>query len=955
MARSRLFRSRLFLRLFSAILLTLGLFSTAVYVFSVPLIEDKAYEIERDASRTILDNVFELVSRIRVGLEEQRAGTVDSYKTRLRDMVTAAVGLIDHIHARADRGEIGRDEAKRLVAEGLQALRYGNEGYIWATDYDSVIVSHPSPDYLGRNASMLQDNMGRHILPTIIATARREGEGFQTYPWWRPNGDERAPKLSYFRDLPERGIIVGTGAYLEDVDAEVERRKAEAIEDLRQGLRKLRIARTGYLYIFDSANRMIIHPNANIEGAAFGDMRNTATGNSIAEDLKLAAARGEPLTYLWDKPADPGNYAYEKISWVRHFEGFDWYIASSVYVEELRRSSVVLGNRILAIAVTLMLAGGLLGYVAVRRLVRPLHRLAETAAQVRAGDLDAATGIARDDEIGLLATAFDGMVGRVRDNIATLDSRVRERTAALEDANARLRQSMASQDTARRALAEAEERQRVILDAIPASIAGLDRAERLTFANRRWAELVGRGKEEVIGHELIAIVGRRAHEALAPHLDRCRAGESVTFEYSLPRGGGTLVTKTTLIPHRGEDGSVSGLFVLTLDITDEKQTERQLIEAQRLKAVGQLSGGLAHDFNNLLSIIIGNLSAARDRYAGVEGLDAYLEPAQRAGRRGADITARLLAFSRQQPLKPEPIELCGLLRDMAVLLRRSFPSNIAIAVPDEGRDCWTIADQTQLENALVNLAINARDAMPDGGRLAILVGVRTVTDPLPFDEPVRPDDYLEIRVTDSGSGFTAEALARAVEPFFTTKTLGSGLGLSMVYGFVKQSRGYFHIDSRPGQGTAVTLLLPRAEPVARLPEPAPNPLSTLPDAPDGGWRGQLALVAEDNDDVRQVMRQQLVELGFSVVEASGGDEAAELVEQIDGLTLLVSDIVMPGLSGIELARRARILRPAMRVVLVSGFSVEYGELAPDTVILRKPWDKRDLVAAIGRAREPATA
>ncbi len=219
---------------------------------------------------------------------------------------------------------------------------------------------------------------------------------------------------------------------------------------------------------------------------------------------------------------------------------------------------------------------------------------------------------------------------------------------------------------------------------------------------------------------------------------------------------------------------------------------------------------------------------------------------------------------------------------------------------------------------------------------------------------MRPDDYLEIRVTDSGSGFTAEALARAVEPFFTTKALGSGLGLSMVYGFVKQSRGYFHIDSRPGQGTAVTLLLPRAEPVARLPDPAPNPLSAAPDAPDGGWRGQLALVAEDNDDVRQVMRQQLIELGFSVVEASGGDEAAELVEQIDGLTLLVSDIVMPGLSGIELARRARILRPAMRVVLVSGFSVEYGELAPDTVILRKPWDKRDLVAAIGRAKEPAT-
>jgi PAS domain S-box-containing protein len=936
-------RSPLFLRLFSAILISLGLFSAAAYVFSVPFIEEKAYEIERDASRTILDNVFELVSRIRGGLEEQRSTTVESYKTRLRDVLELAVGYIEHVHARADRGEITAEEARREAMEGLHAFRYGNGDYVWAIGYDSVILSHPSPDYQGRKSDDLRDNLGRHILPTIVATAKREGEGFQTYPWWRPNGDERAPKLSFFKDLPRRGIIVGTGAYLADVDAEVERRKAEAIEDLRQALRKLRIARTGYLYIFDSANRMIIHPNSNIEGTAFGDRLNSATGRPIAEDLKAAAARGEPLTYLWDKPDDPGNYAYEKISWVRHFEGFDWYIASSVYVDELRRSSVVLGNRILAIGMALMAAGSLLGYIAVGRLVRPLRRLADTAAQVRAGDLGAQSGIRRGDEIGLLASAFDGMVRQLRDTVATLDSRVRDRTAAL---------------------AEAETRQRVILDAIPACIAGLDRDGRLTFANLRWAELVGRDKAEVIGRDLAAVVGRRAMAALRPHLDRCLSGEVVTFEYAFPRDSRDMVTKTTLIPHRGEghrregraeagagQGLVAGLFVLTLDITDEKQTERQLVEAQRLKAVGQLSGGLAHDFNNLLSIIIGNLAAARERYAAVKGLDAYLEPAQRAGRRGADITARLLAFSRQQPLKPEPIELCGLLRDMAVLLRRSFPSSIAIGVPEEGRECWTIADQTQLENALVNLAINARDAMPNGGRLDIAVGIRRVEDTLSFDEPVRPDDYLEIRVTDTGTGFTPEALARAVEPFFTTKTLGSGLGLSMVYGFVKQSRGYLRIDSRPGEGTAVTLLLPRAEPVARLLDAEPATVEPL----GGGWSGQLALVAEDNDDVRQVMRQQLVDLGFSVVEAASGDEAAELVEQIDGLSLLVSDIVMPGLSGVELARRARLLRPDMRVVLVSGFTVEYGDIPADAVILSKPWDKRDLVAAIGHAAQPAPA
>ncbi|MBX9634703.1 MAG: cache domain-containing protein, partial [Magnetospirillum sp.] len=388
-------RSRLFLRLFSTVLFILGLFSSAAYLLSVPLIEEKAYEIELDASSTILDNVFELVSKIRGGLDEQRAITVDSYKSQLRNVVSLAAGYVEYVFGRMDRGEISETEARRLVFDGLKAFKYGNDDYVWVTDYNSVLLSHPDPTFQGRDASNLRDDSGNLILPTIIETARREGEGFHTYPWQRLNTAQPIQKISYFRDMPHRGIVVGTGTYMADIDAEVSRRKAEAIEDLRQALRNIRIARTGYVYIFDAANNMVIHPNANIEGTAFGTLINPTTHRPISEDLKEAAAKGTHLTYLWDKPSDPGNYAYEKISWVRHFDGFDWYIASSVYVEELRRSSTVLGNRILAIAVAIMLLGGGVGYLGSRWLVRPLHRLAETAALVRAGDLDAESGIVR--------------------------------------------------------------------------------------------------------------------------------------------------------------------------------------------------------------------------------------------------------------------------------------------------------------------------------------------------------------------------------------------------------------------------------------------------------------------------------------------------------------------------------------------------------------------------------
>lgn len=791
-------RSRLFLRLLTSVLLLVILFSSANYLLSVPLVKEKAYQIELDASRTILDNVHVTVRKIRSNLDEQRASIVENFKAEMRTKVSLAAGYIDYVLGRVDRGEITRAEADRLIHDGLRAFKSGADDYIWLTNYDSVLLSHPHPELAGDT----QDEHGREVVPIIVDKARREGEGYHTYPWPRSGGDRAARKMSYFRHLPKHGLIVGTGSFLDDIDAVVERRMQAAVEDLRQALRNIRIARTGYVFIFDSSRRMIIHPNSNIEGTAFGTLKDPATDEYIGDALMKAAREDRYRRYLWDKPSDPNNYAYEKISWVRHVEGLDWYIASSVYEEELRSSSVVLGNRLFAVSLAVMALGAGLGYLGARRLARPLRQLADTAAQVRAGNLDARSGIVRNDEIGDLAVTFDAMIQRVKDDIATLDSRVKERTAALE-------------------------------------------------------------------------------------------------------------------------------------------------EAERLKAVGQLAGGLAHDFNNLLTIILGNLAVARERFAGLSELHAYLDPAQRASRRGADITARLLAFARRQPLKPQPVDVHALVREMAVLLSRSLPASIAIATPGPDEPVWAVADPTQLENALVNLSLNSRDAMPDGGTLTIAIQPRLDVDGAGFDEAPAPGRYVEIRVGDTGRGFAPGAADRAFEPFFTTKALGSGLGLSMVYGFVKQSGGYIRIESTTGRGTTVTLLLPQAE--------APAPVAA--DAPDEpvpavNWNGMLALVVEDDTDVRLVMRQQLMDFGLSVIEAESGDEAMELIEQLDDLRLVVSDVVMPGVSGLTLARHLRATRPDVQVILVSGFSTEAIDDGEGLVILGKPWEKCDLATAI---RLPCTA
>ncbi len=941
-------KSRLFLEIFSALMLVVAVLAGAVWAFTVPLVERKAYEIEMAAGRTILDNVFEMASKMAGRLDETRDITLKSFEGQLRAAVSLAVALIEGVEARRARGEITAEEADRLAFDTLRTIKWGNDDYIWVSDYASRILSHPDPRWHGRNVADVKDETGETIIPRVIDVARKAGEGSTIYDWTRLGATKPSRKLSYFRDLPALGIVVGAGAYLDDIDAEVERRRVGAIDDMRRALREIRIARTGYAYIFDAANNMIIHPNANIEGTEFTARNDPATGRPIAEELRAVADADRPLHYLWDKPSDPGNYVYEKISWVRHFKEFDWYIASSVYVEELKSSSEVLSRRILAITAGVALLAALFAGFGIWHLVEPLRRLADTAARVSGGDLAVETGIRRSDEIGVLASAFDAMVARVRENVGALEGRVRERTAELESANARLAASASAEQQSRAALAEVEARQRLILDAIPAAIAYLDADETFRFVNRAWSELMGRPKEAIVGAPLVSILGRSAYAAISAPLARTRLGEVATLEYAFtPRDGRRTVTANTLIPQIGADGAVIGCFVLTRDVTDERETERRIFEAEHLKAIGELSGSLAHDFNNLLAIIIGNLATAREKYADVDGFVAYVAPAERAARRGADLTSRLLSFARRQPLRSERVEVASLLAETTTLLRRSLPHTIDIALEAEGgrHDFWILSDHVQLERAVVNLALNARDAMPSGGHIRLVCRRLPDTETEGWDEPVPPGRWIEVAVADDGTGFPDGALAHAFEPFFTTKKTGSGLGLAMVWGFVKQSHGYIRIRSETGAGATVAMLFAETDPAPDAP-----PIDAAASDGEALFPGMMALVVEDDDDVRRVVLEQMIGLGFSVIEAESGEEALSLIAGIADIRVVVSDVVMPGISGLDLARRLTKERPEIAVVLVTGYA--RGETPTDLVdvpILTKPWEKADLVDALASA------
>ncbi|HKE95667.1 MAG TPA: response regulator [Povalibacter sp.] len=398
------------------------------------------------------------------------------------------------------------------------------------------------------------------------------------------------------------------------------------------------------------------------------------------------------------------------------------------------------------------------------------------------------------------------------------------------------------------------------------------------------------------------------------------------------------------------------LLVLVLrDMTERRRADEALRQSQKMEAIGQLTGGIAHDFNNLLTAIIGNLDMIRTRSTGNERLERLAENALDAARRGAKLTSQLLAFSRSQRMQLTTVDLGSLLNGMSSLLSQSVGPAVAVRVAIDRNARFVLSDGNQLELALLNLAVNARDAMPGGGNLTISTHPAIDLDLRHL--PRRP--YMEIRVADSGVGMSESVRTRAVEPFFTTKQIGhgTGLGLSQVYGVARESGGTLFIESEVGQGTTIRLVLPvAADPAANayavqtnirtptVPTPAGNPLIAV-------------LVIDDDRQVRRFVSDSLRSFGYQVVDSASGSEGLELL-RADRFDLLLVDFAMPGMNGADVARAAQEMQPDLRVLIVSGYadSAAIEAALGATPLLRKPFDVAELgaaVAAILGARESA--
>lgn len=582
-----------------------------------------------------------------------------------------------------------------------------------------------------------------------------------------------------------------------------------------------------------------------------------------------------------------------------------------------------------------------------REIVRDGAAIGAVAMLVDASGIDEALAAQRAQFIAvatgnvLLSVAIVVFILRVSTRL--------ENEANLRTLNRRLTNEIAERKITEDRLKESDARIKAIMENSPSAILLKDLDGRYQVVNPRVREWYGLGEDDLIGKTTADVfpfkdaVAYVSQDREALELDR-----AVTREYRIRWNDGTRHTiVSTKFPVRDAGEKLIGVGTLNSDITEQRRAEEQLRQTQKLQSLGQLTGGIAHDFNNLLAVIQGNAEMLdEDLVERGEEEEKSLRSIYRAVHRGKELTMRLLAFSRRQPLSPIPVDIEELAEGMADMLRRTLGETIRVRTDCRPTDWQVLADPGQLENAILNLGINARDAMPDGGEITIRTAATEVRDENESDRLNLPvGDYVTISLVDKGVGMPPDVAEKAIEPFFTTKDVGegTGLGLSMIYGFVKQSSGGMVIDTVEGEGTCVTLYLPRA------PVPAPAERTAVSDGLLRG-DGQSILVVEDDADLREVAEGILESLGYRVLVAEDARKALSKIGSRAKIDLLLTDVVLPGgFSGPDLVEAALVHRPGLKVLFMSGYagrSSQDHSLPVGARLLAKPFEGKELARLV---------
>lgn len=583
------------------------------------------------------------------------------------------------------------------------------------------------------------------------------------------------------------------------------------------------------------------------------------------------------------------------------------------------------------------------------------HRLAEwlggTPSELIGHSLEDVLGLTPDPEEERVELRLMGRGGEVfqamlAHSVFDEGGEIRTRSVVVRD--------MVPEHQWERALRSAERRFRWLFDDAPVGIALIEQDGTIGACNLALQAMMGIDHDAMAGRLLADYIAVEQQDGAAEQLNRVLSGSLPGAHLDVRLKGRRDLIAQLFVSPTHEDGAISGLIVHFIDATEQRNLEVQFAQSQKMQAMGQLAGGVAHDFNNLLTAMIGFCDLLLQRHGAGDPSFADIMQIRQNANRAASLVRQLLAFSRRQALQPRLLNVTDALADLSTLLRRLLGETIELKLV-HGRQLGLVrVDPGQFDQVIINLAVNARDAMPGGGTLTIRTNSVTVDQPVQRGPELMPaGQYVLIEVADTGTGIAREHLGRIFEPFFSTKEVGAGtgLGLSTVYGIVRQTDGFVVVDSELGQGATFAIYLPRIEA-----EPAmeTKKVAAAPDSADLTGSGTILLV-EDEDAVRMFGTRALKNKGYKVIEARSGEQALDVLRSEQGIDVLISDVVMPGMDGVTLAKLVRMERPLIKLILISGYSEDVARngIDPDAGIhfLPKPFSLKQLAETVKRVMD----
>ncbi|OJX68058.1 PAS domain-containing sensor histidine kinase [Magnetospirillum sp. 64-120] len=583
------------------------------------------------------------------------------------------------------------------------------------------------------------------------------------------------------------------------------------------------------------------------------------------------------------------------------------------------------------------------------------HRLAEwlggTPSELIGHSLEDVLGLTPDPEEERVELRLMGRGGEVfqamlAHSVFDEGGEIRTRSVVVRD--------MVPEHQWERALRSAERRFRWLFDDAPVGIALIEQDGTIGACNLALQAMMGIDHDAMAGRLLADYIAVEQQDGAAEQLNRVLSGSLPGAHLDVRLKGRRDLIAQLFVSPTHEDGAISGLIVHFIDATEQRNLEVQFAQSQKMQAMGQLAGGVAHDFNNLLTAMIGFCDLLLQRHGAGDPSFADIMQIRQNANRAASLVRQLLAFSRRQALQPRLLNVTDALADLSTLLRRLLGETIELKLV-HGRQLGLVrVDPGQFDQVIINLAVNARDAMPGGGTLTIRTNSVTVDQPVQRGPELMPaGQYVLIEVADTGTGIAREHLGRIFEPFFSTKEVGAGtgLGLSTVYGIVRQTDGFVVVDSELGQGATFAIYLPRIEA-----EPAmeTKKVAAAPESADLTGSGTILLV-EDEDAVRMFGTRALKNKGYKVIEARSGEQALDVLRSEQGIDVLISDVVMPGMDGVTLAKLVRMERPLIKLILISGYSEDVARngIDPDAGIhfLPKPFSLKQLAETVKRVMD----